>query len=298
MDGLHGADACFSPGRAMSPQVRPPAGPPDVGSHYLAELLQEHQKLVPFTQVLPICSKLLSNEIMRVTCLLKHQHGGDFERLPPMASPNQMHHHPSPPMPNFCGNGFGPWNHGAHPERVSFPQGPVGWQGAPQSPSSYIVKKILRLEIPTDTYPNFNFIGRLLGPRGNSLKRIEASTGCRVFIRGKGSIKDPGKEEQLKGRPGYEHLDDPLHILIEAELPANVIDARLSKAQEILEELLKPVDESQDYYKRQQLRELAMLNSPLREESPRLSPHPSPHPSPHQGGASPFSNGGMKRSKQ
>ena len=39
----------------------------------------------------------------------------------------------------------------------------------------------------------FNFIGRLLGPRGNSLKRIEASTGCRVFIRGKGSIKDPGK---------------------------------------------------------------------------------------------------------
>lgn len=39
----------------------------------------------------------------------------------------------------------------------------------------------------------FNFVGRLLGPRGNSLKRVEASTGCRVFIRGKGSIKDPDK---------------------------------------------------------------------------------------------------------
>lgn len=39
----------------------------------------------------------------------------------------------------------------------------------------------------------FNFVGRLLGPRGNSLKRVEASTGCRVYIRGKGSIKDPGK---------------------------------------------------------------------------------------------------------
>ena len=39
----------------------------------------------------------------------------------------------------------------------------------------------------------FNFIGRLLGPRGNLLKRIEATTGCHVFIRGKGSIKDPGK---------------------------------------------------------------------------------------------------------
>lgn len=39
----------------------------------------------------------------------------------------------------------------------------------------------------------FNFVGRILGPRGNSLKRVEASTGCRVFIRGKGSIKDPEK---------------------------------------------------------------------------------------------------------
>ena len=49
------------------------------------------------------------------------------------------------------------------------------------------------------------------------------------------------KEESLRGRPGYEHLNDPLHILIEAELPANVIDMRLRQAQEILEELLKPV---------------------------------------------------------
>lgn len=43
----------------------------------------------------------------------------------------------------------------------------------------------------------FNFIGRLLGPRGHSLKRVEATTGCRVFIRGKGSIKDPVKVNKL-----------------------------------------------------------------------------------------------------
>lgn len=39
----------------------------------------------------------------------------------------------------------------------------------------------------------FNFVGRLLGPRGNSLKRVEASTECRVLIRGCGSIKDPAR---------------------------------------------------------------------------------------------------------
>lgn len=39
----------------------------------------------------------------------------------------------------------------------------------------------------------YNFVGRLLGPRGNSLKRVEASTQCRVYIRGCGSVKDSVK---------------------------------------------------------------------------------------------------------
>ncbi|KAH1160008.1 hypothetical protein GLYMA_11G200400v4 [Glycine max] len=162
----------------------------------------------------------------------------------------------------------------------------MDWQTSPVVPSSPIVKKILRLDIPKDSYPNFNFVGRLLGPRGNSLKRVEATTGCRVFIRGKGSIKDLDKEEMLRGRPGYEHLNDPLHIIIEAELPTSVADVRLMQAQEIIQELLKPVDESQDLYKRQQLRELAMLNSNFREESPQLS-----------GSVSPFTSNEIKRVK-
>ena len=45
-------------------------------------------------------------------------------------------------------------------------------------------------------------------------------------------------------------------------------------------------DESQDYIKRQQLRELAMLNSNFREESPGPS-----------GSVSPFNTSGMKRAK-
>lgn len=47
-------------------------------------------------------------------------------------------------------------------------------------------------------------------------------------------------------------------------------------------------DESMDYYKKQQLRELAILNGTLREESP--SPHLSPS-------VSPFNSTGMKRAK-
>ncbi|KAI9108107.1 hypothetical protein K1719_020980 [Acacia pycnantha] len=277
MSGLYNPN--FSHARAASPQIRTT---PDVDSQYLSELLAEHQKLGPFIQVLPICSRLLNQEILKVSGMMSNQNFGDLDRLrnrspSPMASSNLMS--------NVTGTGLGGWN---PQERFCGPTGmTMDWQGgAPASPSSITVKRILRLEIPVDTYPNFNFVGRLLGPRGNSLKRVEVTTGCRVYIRGKGSIKDLDKEEKLRGRPGYEHLNEPLHILIEADLPASIVDLRLRQAQEIIEELLKPVDETQDYIKRQQLRELAMLNSNFREESPGPS-----------GSVSPFNSSGMKRAK-
>nr|GEW86435.1 zinc finger, CCHC-type [Tanacetum cinerariifolium] len=62
--------------------------------------------------------------------------------------------------------------------------------------------------------------------------------------------------------------NEQLHILIEVDLPPSVVDLRLRPAHEIIEELLIPVEEFEDYIKRRQLRELAMLNSNFREESP------------------------------
>ncbi|KAK7333097.1 hypothetical protein VNO80_29860 [Phaseolus coccineus] len=265
MSNMYNQISLPSSQRANSPNINMRSSF-DVDGQYLTELLAERQKLAPFMQVLPLCTRLLNQEISRVTGkneLVQNQGFSDFDRMrfinpSHLASPNSTS--------NFTG-----WNRLSH-ERLASMQGlNMDWQTSPVVPSSPIVKKILRLDIPKDSYPNFNFVGRLLGPRGNSLKRVEATTGCRVFIRGKGSIKDLDKEELLRGRPGYEHLNDPLHILIEAELPASVVDVRLRQAQEIIQELLKPVDESHDIYKRQQLRELAMLNSNFREESPQLS---------------------------
>ncbi|RWW21631.1 hypothetical protein GW17_00014204 [Ensete ventricosum] len=100
-------------------------------------------------------------------------------------------------------------------------------------------------------------------------------------------LKIPAFEEMMRGKPGYEHLNEPLHILVEAELPAEIVDSRLMQAREILEDLLKPVEESQDFFKKQQLRELAMINGTLREEGGHMS-----------GSVSPFHNSlSMKRAK-
>ncbi|KAM6956623.1 KH domain-containing RNA-binding protein qki.L [Aplochiton taeniatus] len=41
----------------------------------------------------------------------------------------------------------------------------------------------------------FNFVGRILGPRGLTAKQLEAETGCKIMVRGKGSMRDKKKAE-------------------------------------------------------------------------------------------------------
>jgi len=39
----------------------------------------------------------------------------------------------------------------------------------------------------------FNFVGRILGPRGLTAKQLENDTGCKIMVRGKGSMRDKQK---------------------------------------------------------------------------------------------------------
>ncbi|KAI3682540.1 hypothetical protein L1987_82589 [Smallanthus sonchifolius] len=248
---------------------------------YLENLLEEKKSLA-YVHGLPICNNLLnqvlifSTEIARVSEIISNQDFNIFGGLQ-FGSPNLLG--PLNIMPNFAAMNLGHWDgsSGWNPlqhQGFGGPQGPPFDHGniVAASPSTLLTKKLLRLDVPVDTYPDFNFVGRLLGPRGNSLKRMEALTGCRIFIRGKGSMKDTNREERLRGKQRYSHLNEPLHVLIEAESPANEVDAQLRHAKEIILELLKPVDS----YKRQQLRELAMLNSLCKEDTSQPSSSASP----------------------
>lgn len=49
------------------------------------------------------------------------------------------------------------------------------------------------------------------------------------------------QEEKMRDKPGFEHLKEPLHVHIEAEMPLGIVDAQLSQAVEIIHELIKPV---------------------------------------------------------
>lgn len=43
------------------------------------------------------------------------------------------------------------------------------------------------------SFAQFNFVGRILGPRGLTAKQLEAETGCKIMVRGKGSMRDKKK---------------------------------------------------------------------------------------------------------
>ncbi|KAK9052334.1 hypothetical protein SSX86_028963 [Deinandra increscens subsp. villosa] len=128
-------------------------------------------------------------------------------------------------------------------------------------PADYRPPKLQKkLYIPMKEYPGYNFIGLIIGPRGNTQKRMEKETGAKIVIRGKGSIKEGrlGQKRDLKFDPAE---NDDLHVFVEAETQEG-----LDAAAGMVEKLLHPVDEGLNEHKRQQLRELAALNGTIRDD--------------------------------
>uniref|UniRef100_A0A8C5FBQ5 QKI, KH domain containing, RNA binding b n=1 Tax=Gadus morhua TaxID=8049 RepID=A0A8C5FBQ5_GADMO len=149
-----------------------------------------------------------------------------------------------------------------------------------------------KLYVPVKEYPDFNFVGRILGPRGLTAKQLEAETGCKIMVRGKGSMRDKKKEEQNRGKPNWEHLSEDLHVLITVEDAQNRAELKLKRAVEEVNKLLVPAAEGEDSLKKMQLMELAILNGTYRDanikspglafslaasaQAPRLITGPSP----------------------
>ncbi|KWU43984.1 eukaryotic type KH-domain (KH-domain type I) [Rhodotorula sp. JG-1b] len=136
-----------------------------------------------------------------------------------------------------------------------------------RAPAEYLMAKRQNSGRPTDKvyipvkeFPEINFFGLLVGPRGNSLKKMERESGARISIRGKGSVKEG------KGKPGHREEDetDELHCLITADSEEKV-QACVKLINSVIETAAS-VPEGQNDHKRNQLRELASLNGTLRDD--------------------------------
>uniref|UniRef100_A0A182K9D0 Splicing factor 1 n=1 Tax=Anopheles christyi TaxID=43041 RepID=A0A182K9D0_9DIPT len=138
-------------------------------------------------------------------------------------------------------------------------------------PSDYkppVIRVSDKVLIPQEEYPDINFVGLLIGPRGNTLKAMEKDTGAKIIIRGKGSVKE-GKVGRKDGQP-LPGEDEPLHAFITASNPEAVKKA-VDRIKDVIRQGIE-VPEGHNDLRRMQLRELAQLNGTLREtDGPRCN---------------------------
>ncbi|KAK2983265.1 hypothetical protein RJ640_009279 [Escallonia rubra] len=114
-----------------------------------------------------------------------------------------------------------------------------------RNPAKLVTSKLVKkLYIPVKEFPTYNFVGIILGPRGNTHKRMEKESGAKILLRGKGAVSkvaDPSDSEDL-------------HVCIEADNQES-----LNAAVAMVENLLIPRGEGENDHKRAQLQELAKL---------------------------------------
>ncbi|XP_071376483.1 LOW QUALITY PROTEIN: KH domain-containing, RNA-binding, signal transduction-associated protein 1-like [Centroberyx affinis] len=122
-----------------------------------------------------------------------------------------------------------------------------------------------RVLIPVKQYPKFNFVGKILGPQGNTIKRLQEETGAKISVLGKGSMRDKSKEEGLRkgGEPKYAHLSMELHVFIEVFAPVPEAYLRMAHAMEEVKKFLFPTPgpfDMMDDICQEQFMEMSYLN--------------------------------------
>ncbi|XP_065168969.1 KH domain-containing, RNA-binding, signal transduction-associated protein 2-like [Atheta coriaria] len=133
------------------------------------------------------------------------------------------------------------------------------------------IKVAVKVLVPVREHPKFNFVGKLLGPKGNSMKRLQEETLCKMAVLGRGSMKDRQKEEELRlsCNPKYAHLSDDLHVEISALGPPAEAHARVAYALAEVRKYLIP--DNNDNIRQEQMREMEIMTSTTPEEGSRSS---------------------------
>jgi len=121
-------------------------------------------------------------------------------------------------------------------------------------------KCVDKVWIPANEYPEINFIGLLIGPRGNTLKKMENETGAKISIRGKGSLKE-GKPNDANALAA---ADEELHAYVVGDT-----EEKVNRAVVVINKIIETAcstPEAENELKRLQLMELAALNGQLSQE--------------------------------
>jgi protein quaking len=103
-----------------------------------------------------------------------------------------------------------------------------------------MVRIFEKVFLPQRQYPTIKYPGRVIGPGGSTVKEVNNLTGCKLLVRGKGSFKIPHQEDSMKTVAGFEHLEEEMHVLIEASGSEAEANAKLQYAKQIILEIIPP----------------------------------------------------------
>lgn len=119
-----------------------------------------------------------------------------------------------------------------------------------------IMKVTQKVFVPVRQFPKFNFQGKILGPRGNSLRNLQKETLCRIMIKGRHSMRDTNKEEELRqsGEPQHNHLHKDLYVEISTIARPAEAHARIAYALAEIRKYLIP--DSNDEVSQNQRKEI------------------------------------------
>lgn len=118
-----------------------------------------------------------------------------------------------------------------------------GYTPPPDWKPQRLVKKVL---LPLEKYPTAPFMGIIIGARGVNHKRLQETTGCKIFIRG----KDVGDKYQSD-----EELVMPQHVHIEGDT-----EEQIEAAEKLIAPLLNPESPEFEYARTHGMQQLATVN--------------------------------------
>ncbi|XP_073690769.1 KH domain-containing RNA-binding protein QKI-like [Garra rufa] len=129
-------------------------------------------------------------------------------------------------------------------------------------------------------YGGMGLMTAVWGQRDVAVNILYSSSASKTFL----SLILSMQEEQNRGKPNWEHLNEDLHVLITVEDAQNRAEIKLKRAVEEVNKLLVPAAEGEDSLKKMQLMELAILNGTYRDanikspsaQAPRIITGPAP----------------------
>eukprot|EP00088_Acartia_fossae_P021316 TRINITY_DN2278_c0_g1_i9.p1 TRINITY_DN2278_c0_g1~~TRINITY_DN2278_c0_g1_i9.p1 ORF type:complete len:518 (-),score=143.18 TRINITY_DN2278_c0_g1_i9:610-2163(-) len=136
-----------------------------------------------------------------------------------------------------------------------------------QPPSNYAYKNTQledKIDVPQDEYPQYNFMGLLLGPRGNSLEKIKQKYSCKIIVKGRGSVKD-GMTGLKKDGTKYDALEESMFVHITGHSAESVRACGDHIRDLIKEQIENPDGERMVALRAAHMHELAVLNGTVRD---------------------------------